>query len=43
MRIYFSENLISVRGHLLLDITLRLVLEEAVSVVEHLLHSVEQK
>ena len=43
MHIYFSENLICVRGHLLLDITLRLVLEEAVGVVEHLLHSVEQQ
>ena len=38
-------NVISVRGHLLLGIalTLRLVLEEAVGVVEHLLHSVEQQ
>ena len=43
MRIFFSENLICVRGHLLLGITLQLVLEEAVGVVEHLLHSVEQQ
>ena len=45
MQFVFSENLkkISVRGHLLLGVVLRLVLEEAVGVVEHLLHCGEQQ